>query len=278
MEFWSSAPAPQGLSDHPGFHRHLVGVAVTPQGALSATQPVVSPSSLADLAAARAAQGRHHPYTVLLQHGGPASSRWRADRAVAFDDVIDPVSGRRARAFTDVEVDDVVAAYAAAAAAVRARGFGVAVDISDDGLLHQALSPLQTPSRPELVLRVLGACGPCALMCVVEDLAPGGLDLSAGLAFLDDAVACTGDDEDRADDSTNVVVVTAGSAWFAPLHERKKANQVDIAGVALASSAFAVGRWPGRRVFGRVSASASRTAVAASAAAIGLDGVVVVAD
>lgn len=277
MEFWSSSTALPTALEPSGTQRwgealgisaarQLLGVAIRPDGRVQEAQRV-----WVDVVDRPAPPG----VSLLLQHSGPAASRWSSERAVAAADVLDPKSHRRARAISADEFDAVVADYAAAARAAHAAGYGVVVDVADDGLLHQALSPLLSPSRPDLVLRVVAACAPCALRIVVEDLAPGGLDLCAGLdAVMRAAELSGGGDPARGED---VVVVTAGSAWLAPLYDRHKGSNSDASGVALASSAFAVGRLTGRRVFGEVSAATSAPAVIERTRAVGLDGVLVTA-
>ncbi len=142
---------------------------------------------------------------VVLDHAGPASSRGSLERALAVDAVLDPVSKRRARAMTDDEWRATVSDYARCAGVVRAAGKDVVVAVCDDGLLHQALSPLLSPSQPERVLSVLRACAPCDVMLVVEDLAPGGLDATAGIAFAQQAVVTA---------QAMRVYATAGTAWL----------------------------------------------------------------
>lgn len=172
--------------------------------------------------------------TIVLDHAGPAASRHALDRPVALVGTpVDPVSQRRARPLDDHERTALIAAFADAAHRVRASGRRVVVAVDDDGLLHRALSPLGGPSDVEVVLRVIAACSPCDLRVVVEDLAPGGLDATAGIAFARRAVDVA--------DATRVIA-GGGTAAFDPLWSRRKGRSVDTSGLSLASAAWLVGR------------------------------------
>jgi hypothetical protein len=202
----------------------LVRLAVSPNGRRHPGQAVLDEASLAALPG---------DTMVVLDHAGPAASRWATERAVAVDEVVDPASGRRARALDDQEWATLVDAFAAAARRVRAAGHAVVVAVDGDGLLHAALSPLQSPSRPERVLEVLAACAPCTPLLTIEDLAPGGLDASAGVAFAVAAIEAA---------KAPMLIATGGTAWLLPLLERRKGRSVDQTGLALASAGWCVGR------------------------------------
>jgi len=202
----------------------MVRLAVSPGGRREPAQAVVDEGSLPALPG---------DSMVVLDHAGPAASRWSTERAVGVDEVVDPASGRRCRALDAGEWTALVNAYGAAARSVRAAGHAVVVAVDGDGLLHAALSPLQSLTRPERVLEVLAACAPCTPLLTIEDLAPGGLDASAGVAFARQAV-----DAARAP----MLIATGGTAWLLPLLERRKGRSVDQTGLALASAGWCVGR------------------------------------
>jgi hypothetical protein len=202
---------------------------------------------------------------VVLDHAGPASSRWSLERAVGVDITTDPLSSRRSLALDDHAWNELVAAYAAAAAAVRAQGATVVIAVDDDGLLHAALSPLASaPPRPDRVLEVLQACAPCDVLLVVEDLAPQGIDPTAGVAFAARAIAAA---------HSRALYATAGTAWLPPLRDRRKGRSVDDVGFDLCSAAWAVGR-VGVPVFAIVRAAAPAAMLELSAKRLGLAGVV----
>gem|GEM_PF-1550577 len=224
------------------------------------------------------ADGRRHPHhatvgdvddravadTIVLDHAGPAASRHAVERAVALVDApIDPVSGRRARALLPVEVDAMIAAWSAAAARVRTLGRRVVIAVDDDGLLHRALSPLGGTPDPDVVLRVIAACAPCDLRLTIEDLAPGGIDATAGIAFATRAVATAG---------ATRVFAGGGTAAFDPLWSRRKGRSVDTGGLGLASAAWLPGRI-GVPVVGVVRGAVDVDVVTRRARALGLAGV-----
>jgi hypothetical protein len=202
---------------------------------------------------------------VVLDHAGPAASRWSLQRSAGVDISTDPLSTRKSFALDDAGWAAVVAAYVAAAAAVRAQGGTVVVAVDDDGLLHAALSPLASaPPRPDRVLEILAACAPCDVLLVVEDLAPRGIDATAGIAFAKQAVATA---------RSQVLYATAGTAWLPPLRDRRKGRSVDDVGFDLSSAAWAVGR-VGVPVFGVVRSAATVAALQAAARRLGLSGLV----
>lgn len=207
--------------------------------------------------------------TILLDHAGPAASRHAVARAVALGgSPIDPVSGRRALALDDAGRQQLIAAFAEAARRVRAGGRRVAIAVDDDGLLHRALSPLGGAVDVDLLLQVIAACAPCDLRLVVEDLAPGGLDATAGIAFARRAIDVAG---------AAVVFAGGGTAAFDPLWSRRKGRSVDTSGLSLASGAWLVGR-VGIPVFGVVRGATDIDVVTERAQRLGLAGIVHVDD
>lgn len=202
---------------------------------------------------------------VVLDHAGPAASRWSLQRSVGVDITTDPLSTRKSAALDDAGWAAVVAAYVAAAEAVRRQGGTVVVAVDDDGLLHAALSPLaSSPPRPQRVLEVLAACAPCDVLLVVEDLAPRGIDATTGIAFAKQAVVTA---------RSRVLYATAGTAWLPPLRDRRKGRSVDDVGFDLSSAAWAVGRVD-VPVFGVVRSAASSSQLQAAAPRLGLAGIV----
>lgn len=194
------------------------------EGKRSADAPVVDEQTL------RAARARDD-VVVVLGHAGPDAGRWRAARAVGPADVPAATSARRARPLDDAGWDDVVRSFAAAAALVRqvseaaeapAQGPPfVLVDASDDGLLACTLSPLSFPGassaeRRAKLVRVLEAVHAggveVGVLLTVEDLAPGGIDPTAGIEI---ARACTAA-------GASLVVARAGTAWFTDLRSRPR--------------------------------------------------------
>ncbi len=170
---------------------------------------------------------------IVLDHAGPASSRHAVERAVALVGApLDPVSGRRARALLPFEVDAVIATWSAAAERVRASGRRAVVAVDDDGLLHRALSPLGGTPDADTVVGIIAACAPCDLHLTIEDLAPGGLDATAGLAFARRALAVAG---------ATRVYAGGGTAAFDPLWSRRKGNSIDRSGLGLASAVWLSG-------------------------------------
>ena len=233
----------------------LVRLAVRADGRRRPTQAVVDDEVLASLPA---------DTIVVLDHAGPAASRWSLERSVAVDAVCDPVSGRRARAVADSEWSALVSAWKDAARLVRASGRLVGVAVDGDGLLHAALSPLQSPSRPDRVLEVLAACAPCIPLLTIEDLAPGGLDASAGVAFARVAIMAA---------RATTIMATAGTGWLLPLRDRRKGGSVDETGLALASAGWCMGRVDAS-IVGVVRPGVPVAVAVAAARRLGLTGVV----
>ncbi len=203
---------------------------------------------------------------IVLDHAGPAASRWSLDRPVGSAVSLDPISGRRSTALDDDQWSAVLTGFGRASDVVRAAGGRVVVAVDDDGLLHTALSPLSSiPTRRDRVLTILAACAPCDVLLVIEDLAPRGLDPTAGIAFARDAVLIT---------NAKRLYATAGTAWLPPLRDRKKGRSVDIEAHDLASAAWAVGRVD-VEVYGVVRTAAPLDLVARKARQFGLAGFIV---
>jgi hypothetical protein len=210
---------------------------------------------------------------IVLDHAGPATSRYALERSVALVDApIDPVSRRQARSMTDNEVADVIASFSTAARRVRDLGRRPVIAVDDDGLLHRTLSlDPRAGARPRL-LALLAACAPCELCLTIEDLSPGGLAPSDGIEFARQALEVS---------SSTMVVATGGTAAYGPLHTRRKGSSLDRTGLGLASAAWLIGRLDGAHpvdVFGLLRMGADdlvdREAVIARAHRLGLAGIV----
>lgn len=181
----------------------------------------VPDAPLVEASALRAAAARDD-VVVVLDHAGPEAGRWQEARALGPADVPAPVSGRRPRALDDAGWDDVIASFARAGAACREHGVALAlIGASDDGLLASALSPLGFPGvsdeeRRRPLLRALDAVRDAGVevgvVLTVEELAPGGLDPTAGVEI---ARACVAH-------GASLVVARAGTAWFPDLRSRPR--------------------------------------------------------
>lgn len=203
--------------------------------------------------------------TIVLDHAGPAASRHASDRAIALAGTpVDAVSGRRARTPTGGEQELLIAAWSDAAARARGLGHAIVIAVDDDGLLHRAVSPLEGAPDPDLVLAIIAACAPCDLRLTVEDLAPGGLDATAGLAFARRAIAVAG---------ATRVFAGGGTAAFDPLWSRRKGQSLDRSGLGLASAGWLVGRVD-VPVHGVVRGDVDVDVVTARGLALGLEGIV----
>lgn len=195
-------------------------LAVREDGRRTADAPVVDDARLREAAA-------RDDVAVVLGHAGPEAGRWREARAVGPADVPAPGSQRRPRALDEQGWRDVTDAFAQAASAAREAGVRlVLLDASDDGLLASALSPLGAPDvdedtrrRPLLqVLDAVRAAGiEAGVVLTVEELAPGGVDPSAGV---ETARACVRH-------GARLVVARAGTAWFPDLRSRPRRMGVD---------------------------------------------------
>lgn len=208
-------------------------LAVREDGRRRANAPVVDARTLEQAA------GRDD-VVVVLDHAGPEAGRWQETRALGPAEVPAPTSGRRPRALDDAGWDDVVAAFARAGEACRAQGISlVLLGASDDGLFASTLSPLGFPdgsedARRRPLLRALEAVKASGVdvgvVLTVEDLAPGGLDPTAGIEIARAAVGS----------GVSLVVARAGSAWFPDLHTRPRRMGEDEAW--LGSALWLVGR------------------------------------
>lgn len=171
---------------------------------------------------------------ALLDHAGPAAATWSVDRPLGPAAIKESTTGRLPRVLDDDEFAGVVAEFKAAADAVRGAGVVPVVAALPDGLLHACCSPLMClPPRQDRVVAVVAACAPCDVLVVVEDLAPGGLDPTAGVALAARLVEAA---------RAQTLYATAGTVRLAPLLERDKGASVDVDGVFLSSAAWCVGR------------------------------------
>lgn len=171
---------------------------------------------------------------VVLGHSGPDASRWREARAVGPAAVPAPTTGRVPRALDPTGWDDVIGAFADAADACREAALKlVLVDASDDGLFASALSPLSFPNASPDVRRapllravdVVRARGlEVGVVLTVEDLAPGGIDPTAGVEA---AQACEAA-------GATLLFARAGTAWFTDLWQRPRRMGVDEPWIASA--------------------------------------------
>ncbi len=190
----------------------LVPVAVEPRGRRTADTPVLD-DAVADALAALRAGGVGA--VAVLEHAGPAASWWSEERAVGPSDVPDAKSGRRPLALDDEGWRRVEERFGAAAALCALRGVPCALAIADDGLLQATLSPRTAPqlddaARVERVLAVHRACGAVDVLLTVEELAPGGLDATDGVAVARALVA----------QGARRIFVTAGSSVLSVLRRR----------------------------------------------------------
>jgi hypothetical protein len=195
---------------------------------------LVAPRPHGGAGAGSTLEERRRDVVFALDHAGPAAARWSTDRPVGIAAAPEVTTGRIPRALDDAGWQEVGAAFAAGAARLRAHGHLPLVALDADGLLHGCVSPLVggTPD-PARALAVLRACAPCDVLVVVEDLAPGGLDPTAGVAFARQAVV---------EAQAATLWATAGTAHLAPLQERRKGGSADDVGHFLASAAWCVGR------------------------------------
>jgi len=203
---------------------------------------------------------------VVLDHAGPVAARWSTLRALGASNVAEPVTGRLPRVLGDDGWRDVTRAFVAGAAALRANGGRPIVALDDDGLLHGCVSPLAGADAAtfDRAVAVVRACAPCDVLTVVEDLAPGGLDATAGVQRARALVAAA---------RASTLYATAGTARLPPLHRRAKGGAVDDVGHFLASAAWCVGRIDRPIVAVGTSAAPDETLVA-RARRLGLAGVV----
>ncbi len=200
-------------------------VAVSPEGRRDACAPLFDD----ELAALCAAAG----LVPVLDHAGPAAASWSIDRPLGPALVKESVSGRLPLVLDDEGWERLQRAFVTAAQRCRAHGLRPIIAVDDDGLLHAAVSPLMThPPAPNRVRSIARACAPCDVLVVVEDLAPGGLDPTAGIALCRQLIA---------DAAATTLYATAGTVRLAPLKNRGKGESVDVDGVFLDSAAWCTG-------------------------------------
>jgi hypothetical protein len=175
-------------------------------------------------------EGAHAAGAILcLDHAGPRAATWSVERPIGPSAVAEAETGRRPCPLDVTGWDDVRGAFAAAAVLCREAGVAYAIAFDDDGLWHATLSPRTNPratdaERLDTVLRTYAACaaggvGP-AVILPVEDLAPGGLDVTDGLTLTQ---ALVGQGAPR-------VFAAAGTAALPALkHRRKGRSRGDLA-------------------------------------------------
>lgn len=203
----------------------LFRIAVSADGRRAPTAPILDD----DVALRCAALG----LLPVLDHAGPAAASWSVDRPVGPAAIKESETGRLPAVLDDEGWDRVQRAFVDAAARCRAHGLRPVIAVDDDGLLHAAISPLMSrPPMPERAEAIVSACAPCDLLVVVEDLAPGGLDPTAGIALCARLIHAAG---------ATTLYATAGTVRLAPLKNRGKGNSVDVDGVFLASAAWVTG-------------------------------------
>lgn len=198
---------------------------------------------------------------AVLDHAGPAAASWLVERPVGPAAVKESTTDRLPRVLDDDGWHAVVAAFANAARAFRDRGVAVAVNVADDGLLHACVSPLMcNPPQVARVVDVVAACAPCDVVVVVEDLAPGGLDATAGIALCQRLVDVA---------QAKVLYATAGTVRLQPLKDRDKGDSVDVDAAFVASAAWVVGKVNADVVaLGSSAATVDRLAVVGAAAGV----------
>jgi hypothetical protein len=175
---------------------------------------------------------------ACLDHAGPLAALWSTDRPVGSGLVAESITGRVPRVVDDAAVSALVDAYARAAAAFAARGVDVAVGAFVDNFCHACCSPLMCrPPRPELMHAIVAACAAvCAVdvVVVVDDLAPGGVDATAGRALARSLGQALGARARR-------VIATVGTVRLLPLLVRDKGDATDGDGLFVDAVAFAAG-------------------------------------
>lgn len=203
----------------------------------------------------------------VLDHAGPAAALWSVERPLGPAAVKESVTGRLPLGLDDEGWTRVQGAFVVAAAWCHKLGLRPVIAVDDDGLLHAAVSPLMShPPLPHRVRAIVAACAPCDLLLVVEDLAPGGLDPTAGVALARQLVDTAG---------ATTLYATAGTVRLLPLKDRGKGHSVDVDGAFIASAAWCVGLGVPVVAVGASAASPHRLLVRSRA--LGLHGVVGVA-
>lgn len=216
----------------------LVPVAVEAAGRRSVDAGTIA-DALPPIAAARK---RGVPISVVLDHAGPAAGLWAKDRPIGPGEVPEPRTGRRPRALEDEEWAALAQQLEAAAAACAAHDVPCILGVDDDGLLHATLSPRSAPAlsaarRLELILALhravsRGAGRAVDVLLMVEELCPGGIDPTDGIAAATALVA----------QGARRIFASAGSAVLPSLRYRQKGRTTRGATHVLASAAWLAGR------------------------------------
>lgn len=172
---------------------------------------------------------------VVLDHAGPRASSWLLDRAVGSTDAPDVVTGRRPQPLDEAGWQRIADAYAQAAQRIPHAVLG----IDDDGLLQSALSPrtgLGVERGLERVLAIHRAVGSGDVALTVEELCPGGLDATDGIAIARALVQ----------QGAKRIYASGGTDALRPLRRRAKGSDKrashHAAHAALTSAAWLVGR------------------------------------
>lgn len=208
----------------------VVSVAVSAEGRRAVDHVVVDDALVAAWPAG---------VVACLDHAGPLAALWSTERPVGPGLVAESITGRVPRVVDDAAVAALVAAYARAAAAFAARGVDVAVGAFVDNFCHACCSPLMCrPPRPDVVAAIVAACaaacGAVDVVVVVDDLAPGGVDATAGRALCASLCAPLGAGARR-------VIATVGTVRLLPLLARDKGDATDVDGLFVDAVAFAAG-------------------------------------
>jgi hypothetical protein len=209
--------------------QRLLSWAVSAEGRREAHSPT------ADDAPNALPQAPREDVLLCLDHAGPAAARWQKERAFGAHFTVEPSTGRTAQALDDDGWRKVIRDHRHAADWCRQHGVHPVVGIFDDGLLHDCVTPLSGVPCPDRVHDVLAACAPCDVVVVIEDLAPGGLDPTAGVSLARDFAITA---------QSTTLYAACGTARLLPLHHRTKGTAIDDVGHFLASAAWCVGRVP----------------------------------
>lgn len=233
------APAPlQGALSAAGTSTvALWPLAIEPIGRRCPAAPLIDDTALAALVRAPA----EAPFVLpLLDHAGPEAGRFSTERPIGPAAVGAPTSGRVPAPLEGVGLSRLLDRYAEAAGRLAATGVrGVVLGADDDGLLASFLSPRANPGRALAerlapVLDALTAVRQAGLVCgvavCVEELCPGGLDPTDGVAIAA-ALAHAG----------AAFLVASGGSEALPILKRRAGAHVDD-DAPLASAAWLLGR------------------------------------
>lgn len=213
----------------------------------------------------------------VLDHAGPSTALHDKARPVGPSTAVHVPTGRQPRALTPDEWTTLHAELLTAARALRAAGAPCITWAWDqDGLWHAARSPLWVADAARAaymdamtaVLHTLCTDGKTAVALTVEDLAPGGLSPTEGVADAQAAAAA----------GATCLYASGGTTAFAAMVHRPlpapSAHHapVDSGDAWLASPAWLVGRVP-CAVWGQTCSDPSPH-TDARAAALGLAGLV----